>query len=143
MEKWREAIKEMVRVTKPGGNVLLYEVAPLFTLGRGMQSVRVRTRREYEIEFAKAGAQLTFSLATDISFPLTILLLRKYSTTFARNEAFFYWTPKNRKISSAQIASFGSKIIATIARQIDYKLAETPLGTISPLRILLAKKNEP
>jgi ubiquinone/menaquinone biosynthesis C-methylase UbiE len=139
-EKWKKAIKEIVRVTKPRGNVLLYEVAPLFTPSRGIQSVRIRTRKEYETEFARVGARLIFSLATDISFPLTILSLRKYSTTFARNEAYLYWTRRKRTLSSARLASFGSKIIAEVARQIDYKLAETPLGTVSPLRILLAKK---
>jgi len=139
-EKWKRAIKEMVRVTKPRGNILLYEIAPQFTPTRGIQSVRIRTLKEYEIEFIRAGARLIFALATDISFPLTILSLRKYSTTFAGNEAYFYWTRRKRALSSAWIASLGSKIIALVARQIDYKLAETPLGLISPLRILLAKK---
>jgi len=139
-EKWKRAIKEIVRVTKPCGSILLYEVAPLLPLSRGMQSVRVRTSKEYETEFAKAGARLVFSLATDISFLLTIFLLRKYSTTFAKNEAYFYWTRRKRTISWAQIASMSSKIIAGVARQIDYRLAETPLGMISPLRIMLFKK---
>jgi ubiquinone/menaquinone biosynthesis C-methylase UbiE len=140
-EKWRKAIKEIVRVTKPNGNILLYEIAPLFTPSRGIQSVRIRTRKEYETEFARVGARLIYSVATDISFPLTILSLRKYSTTFARNEAYFYWTRRKSTLSLARIASFGSKIIATVARQIDYKLAETPLGMVSPLRMLLAKKS--
>jgi ubiquinone/menaquinone biosynthesis C-methylase UbiE len=139
-EKWKKAIKEIVRVTKPKGNILLYEMAPFFTLSRGLQSVRIRTWKEYETEFARRGARLVFALATDISFPLTILSLRKYSTTFARNEAYFYWTRRKKKLSLAQIASLSSKIIATFARQIDYKLAETPLGMASPLRILLVKK---
>jgi ubiquinone/menaquinone biosynthesis C-methylase UbiE len=139
-EKWKKAIEEIVRVTKRGGNILLYEVAPLIAPSRGIQIVRVRTWKEYQIEFAKAGAKLVFSLATDISFLLTVFSLRKYSTTLARNKAYFYWTRRKRTISSARMASFGSKIIARIARQIDYRLAETPLGMISPLRILLIKK---
>ena len=139
-QKWKKAIEEIVRVTKPNGSVLLYEIAPLFTPSRGIQSVRVRTWKEYETEFAKVGARLTFSLATDTSFPLTILSLRKYSTTFAKNEAYFYWAKRKRTLSSARLASIGSKIIATAAKQIDYKLAETPLGIMSPVRIMLAKK---
>jgi SAM-dependent methyltransferase len=139
-EKWKKAIKEIVRVTKPKGNILFYEVAPLFTPSKGTQNIRVRTRKEYEIEFARTGARLIFSLATDISFLLTIFSLRKYSTTFARNDVYFYWTRRKRTLSRARLASSGSKIIATVAKQIDYKLAKTPLGIVSPLRIMLAKK---
>jgi ubiquinone/menaquinone biosynthesis C-methylase UbiE len=139
-KKWKKAIKEMVRITKTEGNILLYEVAPLFTLSKGTQNLRIRTQKEYEIEFARAGARLVFSLATDISFLLTIFSLRKYSTTFAWNDVYFYWTRRKGTLSRARLASTGSKIVAKVARQIDYKLAKTPLSIVSPLRIMLAKK---
>jgi ubiquinone/menaquinone biosynthesis C-methylase UbiE len=139
-EKWKRAIVEMVRVTKPEGYLLLYEMAPQFTFKKRTQNLRIRTLKDYETEFAKAGARLVFSLATDISFPLTVLSLRKFSTSFNRNEVYFYWARKKRIITLAQAMSVVSKMIATFAKQIDYDLAETPFSMLSPLRILLFRR---
>jgi ubiquinone/menaquinone biosynthesis C-methylase UbiE len=139
-EKWKKAVKEIVRVTKPNSSILLYEVAPMLPLSRGMQSVCVRTSKEYQFEFRKAGARLVFSIPTDISFLLTLFFLRKYSTTFASDEAYFYWAGRKSRMPWAHIKSLSSKIIAGVARRVDYGLAGTPLGIISPLRIMLFKK---
>jgi len=139
-EQWRNAIKEIVRVTKCQGCILLYETAPYFALKIATQSLRIRTLREYQTEFADAGARLIYSLATDLSFPLTFFALRKFSTTFNKNEAYFYWAKKNKRISLERILSMNSRIIAEVAEQIDYKLGNTPLGMFSPLRIMLLKK---
>jgi ubiquinone/menaquinone biosynthesis C-methylase UbiE len=139
-EKWKRAIMEMVRVTKPEGYLLLYEVAPEFTFKKRTPNLRIRTLKDYETEFAKAGARLVFSLATDISFPLTFLSLRRFSTSFNRNEVYFYWAKRKRIISLAQALSVVSKMIAKVAKQIDYNLAEAPFSMLSPLRILLFRR---
>ncbi len=141
-EKWRYAIKEMVRVTKPNGYMLLYEAAPLFALQRKTENLRFRTLKEYEAMFAEAGAQLVFSLATDVSFPLTVFGLRRYSTTFSQSDAYFYRAKRRKAMSIAQVSSMISRILAKVAREIDYTLAETPLGSLSPFRILLFKRTD-
>jgi ubiquinone/menaquinone biosynthesis C-methylase UbiE len=140
-EKWKRAIVEMVRVTKPKGYLLLYEMAPEFAFKKRTQNLRIRTLKDYETEFAKAGARLVFSRATDISFPLTFLSLRKFSTSFNRNKVYFYWARRKRIISLAQVLSVVSKMIAKVAKQIDYDLAETPFSMLSPLRMLLFRRN--
>jgi ubiquinone/menaquinone biosynthesis C-methylase UbiE len=137
---WKRAIEEIARVVKPCGYVLLYEIAPSFALVKNTESLHVRTLREYTSEFARAGAQLVLSVATDISFPLTVLGLRRFSTSFNPNDAYFYWGKKRQVVSSAQVLSFISKLVAKTARKIDYGLATTPLGIVSPTRILLFKK---
>ena len=43
-------------------------------------------------------------------------------------------------ISLAQALSVMSKMIAKVAKQIDYDLAETPFNILSPLRILLFRR---
>jgi ubiquinone/menaquinone biosynthesis C-methylase UbiE len=140
-EKWRHAVREIARVTKPQGYLLLYEVAPAFILKRRTQNLRFRTLKEYEAEFAKSGARLVFTLATDISYPLTVLGLRRFSTTFDQNEVYYYWTRRTSIVPFGKILSTISKIVARIARQVDYRLGRTPLGLLSPLRILLFERS--
>jgi ubiquinone/menaquinone biosynthesis C-methylase UbiE len=139
-QKWKSAVREINRVTKPSGHILFYEVATAFPFKKRTQNLRFRTLKEYENAFAEYGTRLIFSLPTDTSFPLTVFSLRKFSTTLNRDDAYSYWTRQNKVPLLPMARSITSKTIAKIAGQFDYTLGKTPLGLLSPLRILLFKR---
>jgi len=139
-EKWEKAVYEMVRVTKPSGYILLFEMAPHFTLKKNTSHLRIRTMKKYIQEFQKAGANLVYWRAVDLSFPITFLGLRKYASSFSR-DVYYFLTRKNTFIS-ADLLSLLSRIMAFLARPLDYKLGETPFAFLSIGKILLFKKLE-
>jgi hypothetical protein len=109
------------------GYVLLYEVATVFPFKKRTQNLRFRALQEYENVFAHYGSQLIFSFPTDTSFLLILFSLRKFSTTLKRNEAYSYWTKRNRSSLLQLARSMTSKAIARIAGYVDYTLGKTPL----------------
>jgi ubiquinone/menaquinone biosynthesis C-methylase UbiE len=139
-QKWKRAVREIARATKPNGHILLYELATIFPFKIRTQNLRFRTLQQYENAFAEHGAQLVFSLPTDTSFLLTAFSLRKFSTTFNPNEAYLYGKTRNEYSPLKSARSTVSKAIAKTAGYIDYTLGKTALGRVSPLRMLLFKK---
>jgi ubiquinone/menaquinone biosynthesis C-methylase UbiE len=137
-EEWNKAVHEMVRVTKPGGYILLFETAPHFTLKRNTSYLCIRTMKNYVQEFKKAGANFVYWRAVDLSFPITFLGLRKYASSFSR-EVYYFLTRKNALIS-ANLLSFLSRITVFLAKPLDYKLGETPFAFLSIGKILVFKK---
>jgi ubiquinone/menaquinone biosynthesis C-methylase UbiE len=137
-EDWKRAVHEMVRVTKPSGYVIVFEAAPSFILRRRTPNLRFRTMKEYINEFDKAGAQLTYWRATDLSFPVTFLGLRRYAASFSKR--VYYYFAGEVRLFSPHFLSLLSRIAVILAEPIDYKLAETPLSFLSVGKILLFRK---
>jgi len=137
-EEWENAVHEMVRVTKPLGYVLIFEAAPSFILKKRTLHIRSRTMKEYIKGFEKAGAHLTYWRATDLSFPITFLGLRKYAASF--NRKVYYFFAGELPLFSPNFLSVLSRIAVVLAKPMDYKLAETPLSFLSVGKILLFKK---
>lgn len=137
-ECWRKAIREIVRVTKTGGYMLMFETAPNLTIIKRTRHLKIRTMQQYIDEFKSAGASLVYWCAVDLSLPITILGLRAYAASF--NKRVYYFISKSRWVP-AGLLSFLSWTVALLAGLIDYRLAETPLSFLSFGRILLFKKN--
>lgn len=137
-ECWRMAIHEMVRVTRTGGHVLLFETAPSIAVIKRTRHLKIRTMRRHIDEFKRAGASLVYWRAVDLSLPITILGLRAYAASF--NRRVYYFISKSKWVPIG-LLSFLSWVAALLARVIDYHLAETPLSLLSFGRILLFKKN--
>jgi ubiquinone/menaquinone biosynthesis C-methylase UbiE len=135
---WEDAVHEMVRVTKTLGYVLIFEDAPSFVFKKRTHRLRFRSMREYITQFRKAGAYLTYWRATDLSFPITFLGLRKYAASFSKR-VYYYFAGELPLISPYFLSSL-SRIAAALAKPIDYKLAETPLSLLSVGKILLFRK---
>jgi ubiquinone/menaquinone biosynthesis C-methylase UbiE len=135
-----KAVQEMVRVTKPSGHILIYEAAPIFILKKRTPCLRFRTMKEYISMFEEAGAHLTHWRAADLSFPITFLFLRRYSFSFSRK--VYYYSAGEHPLFPPNLRSFLSRIVATTARPIDYKIAKTPLGLLSIHKILLFRKTK-
>jgi len=137
-EDWRNAVHEMVRVTKPLGYVLIFGAAPSFVLKKRTPHLRFRSMKEYISEFDKAGAHLTYWRATDLSFPITFIGLRKYAASF--NKKVYYYFAGEPPFFSPNFLSLLSRFAVVLAKPIDYKLAETPLSFLSVGKILLFRK---
>jgi ubiquinone/menaquinone biosynthesis C-methylase UbiE len=137
-EQWENAVHEMVRVTKPLGYVLVYEAAPLFILKKRTPHLRFRTMKEYIREFEEAGARLIYWRGTDLSFPMTFLGLRRYAASFSQK--VYYYFAGEPTLFSPHFLSFLSRVVVTLAKPIDYNLAETPLSHLSVGKILLFRK---
>jgi len=138
---WESAIHEMVRVTKPLGYVLIFEAAPSFILKKSTHRLRFRSMKQYVSEFEKAGANLSYWRPTDLSFPITFLGLRKYAASFGKGVYYFF--AGELSLFSPSFLSSLSRIAATLAKPIDYKLVDTPLGFLSVGKILLFRKVKP
>ena len=136
-KKVRRAIHEMVRVAKPLGYILLFEAAPSFHFKNKTPHVHYISMKTYIREFAKAGAQLIYWRATDLSFPITFFGLRKYAATFSKKAYYFL---ASRPSFSPNFLSFLSKILVLLAKPLDYGLADSPLGFLSIGKILLFRK---
>jgi ubiquinone/menaquinone biosynthesis C-methylase UbiE len=137
-ERWRMAIREIVRVTRTGGYMLLFETAPNIAIIKRTRHLKIRTMRQYIYEFKNAGASLVYWRAVDLSLPITLLGLRAYAASF--NKRVYYFISKSRWVP-AGLLSFFSWAAALLAGLIDYRLAETPLSFLSFGRILLFRKN--
>lgn len=137
-EEWKKAVYEIVRVAKPSGYVLIFEAAPSFVLEKQTRYLRLRTMREYVSEFEKAGARFIHWKATDLSFPITFMGLRKYAASF--EEKVYYFASREPSLISPSFLSLLSRIASILAKPIDYKLAETPLSFLSIGKILLFRK---
>ena len=136
---WRMAIQEMARVTKNGGYILLFEMAPNFVIKKRTHTLFIRAMRQYTNEFEKAGASLIYWRAVDLSLPITFFGLRNYAVSF--NKRVYYFM-SGRKLFPSDFLSLLSWVAALLARSIDYRLAETPLGFLSFGRIMLFQKNK-
>lgn len=133
-KRWRKAIHEIVRVTKPLGYILIFDAAPSFTLKKRTRHLRFRTMKEYVRAFSKAGAYLTYWRATDLSFPVTFLGLRKYAASFERKVYYFF---AGGLPFFSNFLSLLSRIAVILAKPIDHKLGGTPLSFLSIGKILL------
>ena len=137
-KKVRRAIHEMVRVVKPLGYILLFEAAPSFYFKNKTPHVHYIGMKTYIREFEKAGAQLIYWRATDLSFPITFFGLRKYAATFSKKA--YYFLASKPSFFPPNFLSFLSKILVLLAKPIDYGLADSPLGFLSIGKILLFRK---
>lgn len=137
IDDWRKAIHEMVRVTKNSGYILLFEAAPNFVVKKRTTHLAIRTMQQYVDEFKKANATLVYWRAADLSLPLTLFGLRYYAASF--NRKVYYFMSRNKLLRPA-LLSFLSRIVVLLAKQIDYRLAETPLSFLAIERIFLFKK---
>lgn len=136
-EDWRNAVHGMVNVTKPFGHILIFEAAPSFILKKRTRHLRFRSMKDYTDEFRKAGAELAYWKATDLSFPITYLGLRRYAASFSKK---VYRITDGFPALSPGFLSLMSRISMFLAKPIDYKLTLTPLGFLSIGKILLFRK---
>ncbi|MEM3696471.1 MAG: class I SAM-dependent methyltransferase [Candidatus Bathyarchaeia archaeon] len=136
--RWKRAVYEMVRVTKPCGYILIFEAAPSFILKRRTPRLRFRSMKEYISEFKSAGARLTYWRATDLSFPITFLGLRKYAASFSKR--VYYYFAGELPMFPPSFLSALSRAAAILAEPIDYRLSESPLSVLSVGKILLFRK---
>jgi len=137
-EDWKNAVHGMIRVTKPFGYVLIFEAVPSFIFKKRTRRLRFRSMKEYISEFGKAGAHLEYWRATDLSFPITFLGLRKYAASFSK-KVYYYFTGRI-PLFSPNLLSLLSRITVSLAKPVDYKLTETPLCFLSVGKILLFRK---
>lgn len=137
-EDWKNAVHEMVRVTKPLGYVLIFGAAPSFVLKKRTRYLRFRAMEDYISEFGKAGAHLTYWRATDLSFPITFIGLRKYAASFSKK--VYYYFAGELPFFSPDFLSLLSRVAVILAKPIDYKLADTPFSFLSVGKILLFRK---
>lgn len=137
-DAWRRAVHELARVTKNGGYTLLFEVAPNLAIKHRTPNLSIRTMHQYISEFKKTGMHLVYWRAVDLSLPITYFGLRNYAASFNRRVYYFI---SSKRLQFPGLLSFLSWCTAQLARVIDYKLAETPLGFLSFGRILLFQKN--
>lgn len=137
-ENWKNAVHEMVRITKPLGYVLIFEAAPSFIFKKRTRHLRFRTMKEYISEFGKADAHLAYWRATDLSFPITFIGLQKYAASFSKK--VYYYFAGELPLFSPHFLSSLSRFAVALAKPIDYKLANTPLGFLSVGKILLFRK---
>ena len=135
-QKWKNAISEIIRVTRNQGYLVIYEMAPIFTFKKELPYTRIRTMKEYVSLFKESGARLITWRGVNLSFPLTVFGLRKYSTSFNKIQVYYY-TGGKIKIN---FLSFLSKLIAKSAKYVDYGLANTPWGLLAPSKIMLFQK---
>jgi len=138
-EECKLAVKEMVRVARLGGAILLFETAPGFVIKRRTPHVRVRSMKHYITEFKKAKADLIYWRAVDLSLPITFFGLKGYAASF--NRKVYYFLAEKMIPFFPEFFSLVSKMAALLAEPIDYKLGRTPLGLLSFGRIMLFKKN--
>jgi ubiquinone/menaquinone biosynthesis C-methylase UbiE len=137
-DEWRNAIREIARVTKKGGYTLLLEAAPNFAIKKRTPHLSIRTMQQYVNEFEKSKIRLIYWRPADLSLPVTFLGLRNYAASF--NEKVYYFVTGGELVSPS-FKSLLSRIAAMLAGQIDYKLAETPLSFLSFHKILLFRKS--
>jgi len=137
-EDWKNAVHEMVRITKPLGYVLIFEAAPSFIFKKRTRHLRFRAMKEYISEFGKAGAHLAYWRATDLSFPITFIGLQKYAASFSKK--VYYYFAGELPLFSPHFLALLSRFAVALAKPIDYKLANTPLGFLSVGKILLFRK---
>ena len=138
-QKWKNGIHEMVRVTKPNGYIVICEMAPLLAPVKYTRHTYIRRMKEYVSEFAKASATLLYWRGMVLSYPITTWFLRKFSSSFVEKNAYYYYNANKNSILP-KFLSFLSKILTIIAEPLDYNLAKTPLGILSPIKIMLFKK---
>jgi ubiquinone/menaquinone biosynthesis C-methylase UbiE len=136
---WKLAVKEIGRVTKPGGSILLYEFAPSLVIKRRTPHLNIRSMKHYVHEFEKADAVLTYWRAVDLSLPITFFGLKNYAASF--NKKVHYFLSKKAPSLSPDVLSILSKIAAVLANPIDYRFGQTPLGLLSLGRLMLFTKN--
>jgi len=137
-EDWRSAVREIVRVTKPLGHMLIFEAAPSSVLKMQTHHQRLRTMKEYVREFEKADARLIHWRATDLSFPLTYMGLRKFAASF--EDKVYYFSDKEHALVPPSALSLLSRFASMLAEPIDYKLGMTPLSFLSVGKILLFRR---
>jgi ubiquinone/menaquinone biosynthesis C-methylase UbiE len=126
-ETWRNAIKEMVRVTKPNGHIIICEIAsPIWHF-------KVRRVHEYVSQFEMVGARLIYWRGADPSYFMTMLGLIQYGRSF--NPRKVYYFNKHAKFLSKL-----SMILATLARIIDFHAGKTISGLLAPHKIMVYEK---
>ena len=136
--QWKSAIHEMVRVTRPCGYILVFEAAPTFILKRRTPRLRFRSMKEYINEFKSAGAHFVYWRATDLSFPITFLGLRKYAASFSKR-VYYYFAGEFPIFPPSFLSAF-SRAAAILAEPIDYRFGGSPLSFLSVGKILLFRK---
>lgn len=138
-DEWKRAIEKMVRVTKLGGKILLFETAPEFAIMRRTSHLRITSMAQYINEFRRARANLVYWRATDLSLPITFFGLKNYAASFNRRVYYFFVGRTPRFLINS--FSLLSRIASLLAKPIDYRLGKTPLGYLSFGRIMLFEKN--
>jgi ubiquinone/menaquinone biosynthesis C-methylase UbiE len=124
---WRRTIWELVRVTKPKGHIIIYEIAtPIWHF-------KVRRLDEYVSEFRMAGAKLMYWKGVDPSYPLTLLGLLQYYRSFELEKV--YSSEKH-----PQLLSRMSMILAKLARIVDSRIGTTVLGILAPHKFMVFEK---
>ena len=138
-DAWKKAVKNMIRVTKQCGKILLFETAPDFVIKKRTPHMRVTSMKHYIKEFENAEARLIYWRAADLSLPITFFGLRNYAASF--NKRVYYFLAGKSPQFSADFLSLLSRIAVVLAEPIDYRFGRTPLGLLSFARIMLFEKN--
>jgi len=128
-ETWRTAVKEIVRVTRPQGHVIIYDA--FLPIGR----FRVKKLREYVSYFKAAGAKLIHWEGADPSYPIKVGGLIEYGRSFSQEKVYYF---KNFPKFSSKF----SQILATVAYVLDVYVGKTILGMMAPHKIIVFKKEK-
>lgn len=138
-DNWKKAVKNMVRVTKPHGRILLFETAPDFVIKKRTPHMRLTSMKHYIKEFENAKSRLIYWRAADLSLPITFFGLKNYAASF--NKRIYYFLAGKPAQFSADFLSLLSRIAVVLAEPIDYRFGRTPLGLLSFGRIIVFEKD--
>jgi SAM-dependent methyltransferase len=126
-EDWRSAIKEIVRVTKPTGFIIICDA----TVSLG--SLKVRRFSEYVASFRAEGAKLIHWEGVDPSYPLKACGLLEYGRSFDSNKVYYFK-------SFPKFFSLISMVLCIASRTLDAKVGRSILGIIAPHKIFVFRK---
>jgi ubiquinone/menaquinone biosynthesis C-methylase UbiE len=96
IELWRNSIEELVRVTKPNGFIVIYEIAPTHSLGeRKGFDYYIHLESEYVNEFKRHGALLkekkgVENIGSHNLIRIGIKLLNTYARKVDKKKPDFY-----------------------------------------------------
>lgn len=123
---WRKAIREMVRVTRKGGHIILCDAFFSFTF-------KVRKMVDYISSFKSAGADLVSWEGVDPSYFVKLLGLIGYTRSFDEEKVYYF--KRFRKLSSAS-----SRMLALIAHSTDSHLGRSSLAMFAPHKVMVFEK---
>lgn len=127
-EIWRNALKEIVRVTKPEGHIVIFDA--FLSIGQ----YKVRKLHEYISSLRLAGARLVSWEGADPSYPIKAMELIEYGRSFNQEKVYYFDTlPK--------FSSMFSRALANVSCALDAHLGKTTIGMLAPHKVLVFEKS--
>lgn len=126
-ETWRNALEEIVRVTKPEGHIVIFDA--FLSIGQH----RVRKLHEYISSFKLAGAKLISWEGADPSYPIKAMGLIEYGRSFNQEKVYCFET-------LPRFSSKFSRVLANVSYTLDAHLGKTTIGMLAPHKVLVFEK---